>query len=123
MRLLADENLPREAVEWLRAAGHDVRWVAESFPSVRDDDVLAVASHEARVVLTLDKDFGELVFRRGLPATAGVVLLRGASRPTNVLALVRRVFASGADFHGSFVVAGEDRIRVRPLPPPARGDG
>ncbi|MBI2392261.1 MAG: DUF5615 family PIN-like protein [Deltaproteobacteria bacterium] len=60
MRLLANENFPRQAVEALRAAGHDVAWVVEGTPSVEDRSVLQQAVAEERVLVTLDKDFGEL---------------------------------------------------------------
>jgi len=76
MRFLANENLPRAAVEGLRAAGHDVAWIRIEAPGASDEQVLARSRDEARVLITLDKDFGELVLRRGLGASQGVVLLR-----------------------------------------------
>lgn len=85
MRLLANENLPRVAVDMLRLLGHDVLWIAEECPSVRDEYVLDLAVRESRVLLTQDKDFGELAFRRGLPATSGgrAPSLGADSEPSN----------------------------------------
>lgn len=115
MRLLANENFPRRAIEALRAAGHDVAWVAEDCPSIRDADVLALAVREARVLLTQDKDFGELAYRSRLPATCGVVLFRVPPRPETVAAIAVRVLAVGA-FEGRFVVVEEGLVRERALP-------
>jgi predicted nuclease of predicted toxin-antitoxin system len=116
MRLLANENFPRVAVEVLRSLGHDVLWVAENCPSVRDEYVLDLAVRESRVLLTQDKDFGELAFRRGLPATSGIVLLRLLPIPSLVAEFARKALGEHSDFRGKFVVVEEGRIRERPLP-------
>jgi predicted nuclease of predicted toxin-antitoxin system len=60
MRFLAHENIPRVAVTALNAGGHDVVWVRSAAPGTPDSDVLAWASRESRILLTFDKDFGEL---------------------------------------------------------------
>jgi predicted nuclease of predicted toxin-antitoxin system len=69
MRLLADENFPRAAVGALRDAGHDVVWVRTAAPGARDFDLLTWAAREGRVLLTFDKDFGEVARSTDLPAT------------------------------------------------------
>src|SRR5262249_3305462 len=69
MRFLANENFPGDAVTQLKAAGHDIVWVRTAAPGMKDEDVLAWAAREARIVLTFDKDFGELAWRTGLPAS------------------------------------------------------
>jgi predicted nuclease of predicted toxin-antitoxin system len=76
VRFLADENFPGDAIVVLRERGHDVAWVRADAPGSSDDDVLARAMREGRVLLTFDKDFGELAWRSGLPASAGIVLFR-----------------------------------------------
>jgi len=75
-RLLADEDVPGAVVAALRQQGHDVAWIAEDASGSPDPEVLARAQRENRVVVTFDKDFGELAFRRGLAASVGVVLFR-----------------------------------------------
>ena len=60
MRFLANENFPGAAVTALQAAGHDVIWVRIVAPGMTDPDVLAWAVREERILLTFDKDFGEL---------------------------------------------------------------
>jgi predicted nuclease of predicted toxin-antitoxin system len=119
MRLLANENFPREAVEALRQLGHDVAWVHADARGSTDPQVIERAVREQRILVTLDKDFGELAFRaRILPSTSGVVLLRVFPPfSARVTALAVKVFAQGRDYTGLFVLAEEFRIRERPLPP------
>jgi predicted nuclease of predicted toxin-antitoxin system len=75
VRWLADECVDAGLVARLRGAGHDVLYMAEVAPAQSDNEVLARAQHDNRLLLTEDKDFGDLVFRRGQPVP-GVVLLR-----------------------------------------------
>src|SRR6266545_7350801 len=79
MRILADENVAGEIVEALRQRGHDVGWIRADAPGSADSEVLRRAASEERIVVTFDKDFGELAFRFRLPATSGIVLLRVAA--------------------------------------------
>ena len=120
MRLLVDENMPGTVVVELRNRGHDVLSVKESMRGAADDEILARAQAESRVVVTQDKDFGELAFRSGLPATCGVILLRltGDDPDADNRRMVA-VIESRADWSGAFAVATEKRMRVRPLPPAA----
>jgi predicted nuclease of predicted toxin-antitoxin system len=117
MRLLANENFPADAVEALRSLGHDVAWVRIDAPRSLDSEVIQRAVREQRVLVTLDKDFGELAFRMRLPATSGVVLFRVfPPLPARVTALAVAAFQHGRDFAGLFVVVEERRMRERPLP-------
>lgn len=79
MLFLADENCDFAVVRALRSAGHDVTSVAELSPRVADDFVLNLARREKRLLLTEDKDFGNLVYADSR-ATAGVILIRYSSR-------------------------------------------
>jgi predicted nuclease of predicted toxin-antitoxin system len=116
MRFLADENFPRIAVDALRGAGHDVTWVRTDAPGASDEQVLALARVEQRVLLTFDKDFGELVLRRGLTASGGVVLFRiPPGRPGEVASRIVSTLAARADWAGSFSVVEPERVRMRAL--------
>ena len=66
MRILANENFPGDAVIALRQRGHDVAWVRTDVPSSSDIAILERAQRENRIIVTFDKDFGELAFRSGL---------------------------------------------------------
>ncbi len=76
MRVLANENIPGPVVTALRQRGHDVLSVKDGMRGASDREILARAQRESRVVVTCDRDFGELAVRFGLPATCGVVLFR-----------------------------------------------
>jgi len=114
---LANENTPRDAVVAARAAGHDVDWIVETYPGVDDDVVLARAQRESRVLITFDKDFGELVFRLGKNASNGVLLLRPRlSSPGFFAAFVTTVMSQPITWAGHFTVAREGVVRTVPLP-------
>lgn len=78
MRLLANENVPLDSVDALRNAGHDVAWIRVLAPGSSDEEVLRRAVSEKRVLVTFDKDFGELVFHRRMASPPGVILFRFA---------------------------------------------
>jgi len=117
MRLLADENSPGDAVEALRSRGHDIAWIRTDAPGSIDRQVLARAVAEDRVLLTFDKDFGELAYGAGLPAHSGVVLFRFRPvSPAFVVERVLRALESRADWARHFSVVEEGRVRMAPLP-------
>ena len=117
MRLLLDENVPGTLAPLLRQAGHDVLSIRETMPGAGDEAVLARAQADVRIVVTHDKDFGELAFRVGLPAHCGIILFRlsGAS-PESDRHRILSVLASQIVWAGHFAVVTDDRVRVRPIP-------
>jgi predicted nuclease of predicted toxin-antitoxin system len=116
MRFLADENFPRPALIELRNAGHEVRSIAEEHPGLSDEKVAELCECDERVLLTFDKDFGELVFRRGLRAGSSIVLFRLVlDSPLEALAILRSLVETGALVPGVFCVATRDKVRVRRL--------
>jgi predicted nuclease of predicted toxin-antitoxin system len=114
LRFLADENVERQLVAALRDAGHDVEYIAELAPGSADEEVLQRARRGSAVIITGDKDFGELVYRRKR-ANAGVVLLRlRGLTAKKKLSVTLQVFADhSADFVGTFSVITETGVRVR----------
>jgi predicted nuclease of predicted toxin-antitoxin system len=118
VRLIADENVPGEAVAAMRQAGHDVTWIRTDAPGSSDADILDRAQREDRIVVTFDRDFGELAFRSGLPARSGVILFRlPVPKPAQAAALIVATLASRDDWAGHFSVVEPGRIRMRLLPP------
>ncbi len=114
MKLLADENLHSQIVAWLRSRGHDVLYAAETLRQMSDEELLAIARNEERVLITDDKDFGELVFHRGL-ISRGVILVR-LQMPTIAERLERLSQIWGdveAQAEGKFIVVSDTRVRVR----------
>src|SRR5947209_19623964 len=100
----------------LKAAGHNIVWVRTAAPGTSDEDVLAWAAREARILLTFDKDFGELAWRVGLPASSGIVLFRlpmpaAAGIGATLLARIEE----RTDWVGHFSVVEPGRTRMRPF--------
>lgn len=118
MRWLADECVEAGLVARLRAKGHDVVYAAEEAAGATDVEVTERAGAEERLLLTVDKDFGDLVFR-GARQLPGVVLLRlaperHAFREERLLAAIERL---GERLFGRYTVVEAGRLRSRPLPP------
>lgn len=113
MKVLLDSSVWGGALETVRGAGHDVVWAGGS-PDPGDEELLAVAVREGRVLVTLDKDFGELAVVRGTKH-CGIIRLVGFAAhrqgPTCVAALDRY----GAELAaGALVTVEPGRVRVRP---------
>lgn len=114
MNILADEGVDRPIVKRLRQSGHSVQYVAEMSPGITDDKVLELANQSSALLITIDKDFGELVFRQGR-VSSGVMLIRLAGLPaeqkaTVVVATVDRYLA---ELLGSFSVVTSKAVRIR----------
>ena len=116
MRFLADENIPGETMARLRQIGHDVVSVRADMPGISDAEILSWAKRERRILLTFDKDFGELAWVAGLPRESGVILLRlpMPAAATAGAALAARI-AERTDWAGHFSVIEPGRVRMRPL--------
>ncbi len=117
MRLLANENFPADAVDALRKKGHDVTWIRTDAPGSDDESILNRAQKESRILITFDKDFGELAFRFLLPAASGIILFRiSAPSSAHVAYVAVEAISSRNDWEGHFSVVEDDRIRMMPLP-------
>ena len=120
MRWLADECVDAALVAQLRATGHDVAYMAELAPSTTDIAVIHLAQREGRLLLTEDKDFGELVFRWKVPVP-GLVLLRMEPEQKSLkwLRLLAAVDKFGDTLFGRYTVVEAARLRARQLRPNA----
>ncbi len=117
MNVLADENIDGPLVGWLRLCGHDVLWLAETGPGRGDIGVIELAVAESRMLLTQDRDFGELVFR-GEKRPPGVIYLRVRSRSSaELLAAFQRAWPQiESHVAGHFIVLSGHKLRIRALP-------
>jgi predicted nuclease of predicted toxin-antitoxin system len=116
VKILADECCDAILVSALRGDGHDVLYIKEIAPGSDDATVLAMAVREQRILLTEDKDFGELVVRLKMPAY-GIVMLRLSPSDTQVkIARLRDLLQNHPDrLAGTFTVIDETRTRFRAL--------
>ncbi|HEX5726663.1 MAG TPA: DUF5615 family PIN-like protein [Longimicrobiaceae bacterium] len=114
MIFVCDEGVDRTIVLRLREDGHDVLYVAEMAPGIPDEEVLREANARGAILVTLDKDFGELVFRLGR-ATHGVLLIRlqASSTEERALRVVALVRSHEDELPGAFTVLSASKVRIR----------
>jgi predicted nuclease of predicted toxin-antitoxin system len=116
MKLVADENIPASVVKVLRDDGHDIVWIRSESPGISDVEVMRFAHQKNRILLTYDKDFGELAVRDRIYPSRGIILLRIPQKnPDWIAGYIRDVIRSRQDWEGHFSVIEEERIRMRPL--------
>lgn len=116
MRWLADECVHATVVAELRKAGHDVIFAIEDAQQSRDIDLADWALRDERLLLTEDKDFGDIVFQQQRPSP-GTILLRisPALRSLKWPQLKEAIERFGDTLHQRYLVVEETRIRSRPL--------
>ena len=114
MNILADESIDGPIVYRLRQDGYVVHYVAEMEPGISDDAVLDLANRESALLLTADRDFGELVYRQGR-TTFGVVLVRLAGlSATHKADIISSTFQQRLDeLLYAFTVISPGTVRVR----------
>ncbi len=116
MKFLADENMSRAIVTRLRDLGHDVLYAADDKPGAADSGWLDRAEADGRIVLTANKDFGDLIYRDRL-ISHGVILLRlGDMLLTDRVARLEQAWAI-VELHptGKFIAIAPSKIRIRDL--------
>ncbi len=113
---MADECCDAGLVSSLREDGHDVLYVLERKPGVSDDEVLIEAYHEERILVTEDKDFGELVYRLK-KRSRGIILIRMdvKERQMKWLRLKKLIENYEGRLPGHVVVIDSHKYRFRPL--------
>jgi len=117
LKWLADENIPVASIRFLREAGENISSVVECDPGANDEAILRLARDEDRGLLTFDRDFGELVFRRQLLAPPAIVYMRFLPRdPEETASVVLNLFGTDEAIAGHFIVLDRDGFRRRRLP-------
>ncbi|GAC1302830.1 MAG: hypothetical protein NVSMB14_11730 [Isosphaeraceae bacterium] len=116
MKLLADESVEGIVVERLRQEGHDVDYIAELTPGISDDEVLKRAVESSALLLTGDRDFGELVFRQKLISN-GILLIRlaGLSNAAKAETIVEVLRDHKLELTNAFCVVSRGSLRRRPM--------
>jgi predicted nuclease of predicted toxin-antitoxin system len=115
--LLANENFPLPAIRKLRDAGVDVPAVREIMPSASDREVMTFARQTGRWIVTFDRDYGDLVFREGLPPPPAILFFRQAPyAPDHPADLTLALLSQPHLAEGCMVVVGERNIRRKPFP-------
>ncbi len=114
--ILANENFPRHSVILLKKAGFEVVSIAEQSPGISDSEVLAIACRNSMVILTFDRDYGELLFKYRQSMPEGVVYFRtGLEHPEQAAKILLAQFQNGLEINGYFTVIDIHGVRQRPL--------
>jgi predicted nuclease of predicted toxin-antitoxin system len=114
VRLLVDVSAGEAITQALRGLGHDVLDVRDRDPRMADIDILSWAVAEQRLVVTMDKGFGELICRSGLPHTGVLILRLEAARAAEKVRTVEVIFGQYADqLIGRYAVFRDGKLRIR----------
>jgi len=113
---LANENFPRQSVILLKKAGYEVVSVAEQSPGIADNEVLGLACSNNMVILTFDRDYGELLFKYRQSRPEGVVYFRtGLESPERAAHILLGYLRNQLVIDGFFTVIDVHGVRQRPM--------
>lgn len=112
MRFLVDECTGPKVARWLREQNHDVLSVFDDARGLDDQQIIELAFNENRIIITNDKDFGDLIFRE-FHSHCGVILLRlDNERFVNKIEVIRRLLDNFAEkLPNQFIVVSESQVR------------
>ncbi len=114
MKFIVDECIGPSLANWLKQNNYDAISVYDSLQSSNDKVVLEHAVKEQRILITCDKDFGEMIFRNKMKH-AGIILLRLMNdQPQNLINEIQKVLNeySEQDLSNNFVVVTEKTVRI-----------
>ncbi|HRO38463.1 MAG TPA: DUF5615 family PIN-like protein [Flavobacteriales bacterium] len=114
MRFLANENFPDPSITLLRDDGHDVLSIRQQAPGSPDPHVIAMAQAEGRIILTFDKDYGELIFKHAMESPPAVIFLRYRGRdPKAAARLIQAMLTEGTAVGERFTIVEGSGVRQR----------
>lgn len=115
MKLLANENVPIASVKILDKAGFDIKAIGEDFAGILDSEVMDIAIAEQRTIITFDRDYGELIFKKGYRPANGVIYIRwDIFSPNEPGEFLLELFKTDhIQFDGMLTVISENTIRQR----------
>ncbi|MCU0424582.1 MAG: DUF5615 family PIN-like protein [Candidatus Kapabacteria bacterium] len=118
MKILANENFPAPSIRVLRLASCQVKSIKEEMPGISDEEVLRIAVQEERVILTFDRDYGELLFRYRLVPPPAVVYFRykGQLPESAGKILLELIQEQQLNIEGYFTIIDANGVRQRKLP-------
>lgn len=116
IKFIADVNVEKPIIDYLLGEGYDVKWVPDYNCEILDEDLLKRATVERRILITNDKDFGELVFLQKRLST-GIILIRVKGQVVeNKVKLIKRLLQNYSDkLFNHFVIITEKKLRFIPM--------
>lgn len=112
IKFLADANVEKPIIDFLRKQGYDVKWIPDYNCEILDEDLLEITNIEKRVLITNDKDFGELIFLQKR-LSKGIILIRVKSQSVKIkLKLIKSLLQNyGNKILNHFVVITDKKLR------------
>jgi predicted nuclease of predicted toxin-antitoxin system len=116
LKLLTDVGVGKKVDEWLKNSKYDVKTIRDIDPRMSDVEILKIAWSEKRLLITMDKDFGELVYKSKWPHS-GVLLLRLEDERSEVkIKVVEKILENhSSKIIRKFSVFKDDKLRIRKL--------
>ncbi len=111
---LADENIPLFVIKQLRKEGFKIISVAEEYSGSRDEKILELSSKNKWIIITFDKDFGELIYKQKYEKPFGIIFFRVPPKSTDyIFHLIKwLLLQTNISFEGNFLVVNENKVRV-----------
>lgn len=118
MKFLANENIPLASVNYISESGFCISSITQSCPGISDEQVLRKARSESSIIITFDRDYGELIFKKALPSPKGILYLRFLpAYPEEAGKILLMLFKSRhIILENNFTIVERNKIRQRPLP-------
>lgn len=114
MRFLANENIPFPSIDFLLQSGIDVISIARQFPGITDEEVIEIAISTNRTIITLDSDYGDLIFRLGYKPAKGVVYFRLKQyQPIDIGKILLEIMNQEIEFESKLIVVDKNSVRER----------
>jgi len=116
IKFIADVNVEKSIVDYLKYEGFDIMWIPDYNCMMKDEELLRLANKERRVLITNDKDFGNLVFFKNL-ISSGIILFHAKEHNVEWKEkILKKVIDDfGEKVCSSFIVIGKDKVRIKPL--------
>lgn len=114
MRFLANENIPFPSIDFLLESGIEIISIAREFPGISDEEVIEIAISTERTIITLDSDYGDLIFRLGYKPAKGVLYFRLKQyQPIEIGEVLLEIIDQKIEFESKLIVVDKNSVRER----------
>lgn len=115
MKFIANENIPFEVVQKLKNEGYEVLRVDEIKKGMRDDEIIQLSIKEEGILMTFDKDFGELVFKKK-KQVYGIILLKFTPQNVDyIFGIIKKFLDQKIKIKGHFIVIEKEKVRIKKI--------
>lgn len=114
MKFLVDVGVSQKVEKWLAENGYDTKAVRDLNPKAKDSEILHLAVAESRMVITMDKDFGELVYNSGMKHSGVLILRLEDAKGDQKVEIVKKILSDYINkIQNKFCVFQDGRLRIK----------